>query len=104
MKDLNGLVMPSYTEGLPITLLEACILNLPIVASRVGSIEEVLQGYESSIVVSPGDVSQIKEAISQLIIDENGKRISVGSWSSAAFDSEIMAKQYVEFYSQLIGD
>ncbi len=104
MKGLDGLVMPSYTEGLPITLLEACILNLPIVASRVGSIEEVLQGYESSIVVSPGDVSQIKEAVSKLIIGEHGKEVRVGSWSAAAFDPEIMAKKYVEFYSQFIGD
>jgi glycosyltransferase involved in cell wall biosynthesis len=104
MKDLDGLVMPSYTEGLPITLLEACILNLPIVASRVGSIEEVLSGYKSSIVVSPGDAGQIKEAVSKLIIDENSKKVSVGSWSSAAFDPELMAEKYTEFYSQLIGD
>jgi glycosyltransferase involved in cell wall biosynthesis len=104
MKDLDGLVMPSYTEGLPITLLEACILNLSIVASRVGSIEEVLSGYKSSIVVSPGNVSQIKEAVSKLIIDENGKEVSVGSWSSAAFDPKTMSKKYAEFYSQLIDD
>lgn len=102
MKDLDGLVMPSYTEGLPITLLEACILKLPIVASRVGSIEEVLRGYESSIVVSPGDVGQIGEAISKLIIEGNGKKVSVGSWSFAAFDPKIMSKKYAEFYNQLI--
>ncbi len=103
MKDLDGLVMPSYTEGLPITLLEACILKLPIVASRVGSIEEVLRGYESSIVVSPGDVGQIGEAISKLIIEGNGKKVSVGSWSFAVFDPKIMSKKYGMFYSQLIG-
>ncbi len=104
MKDLDGLVMPSYTEGLPITLLEACILKLPIVASRVGSIEEVLRGYESSIVVSPGDVNQIKKSVKKLIIDENNKEVGVGSWSSAAFDPELMTKKYEKFYSQLIGD
>ncbi len=102
MKDLDGLVMPSYTEGLPITLLEACILKLPIVASRVGSIEEVLRGYESSIVVSPGDVSQVREAISKLMIEGNGKKVSVGSWSFAAFDPKTMSNKYAEFYSQLI--
>jgi glycosyltransferase involved in cell wall biosynthesis len=104
MKDLDGLIMPSYTEGLPITLLEACILNLPIVASRVGSIEKILQGYESSIIISPGNISQLKRAISQLILDDNDKEVNAGSWTSKAFDPGIMAKEYAEFYSQLIGN
>ena len=104
MQDLDGLVMPSYTEGLPITLLEACILKLSIVASRVGSIEEVLHGYESSILVPPGDASQIKEAISKLIIDGHGKEVNVGSWKPAVFNSKNMSKKYAIFYSYLISD
>ena len=100
MNELDGLVMPSHTEGLPITLLEGCILNLPIVASRVGSIEEVLSSYDSSVVVTPGDVNEIRDAIKKLIID--GKAISVESWNSEAYDSKSMSIRYVKFYGRLL--
>jgi glycosyltransferase involved in cell wall biosynthesis len=100
MSELDGLVMPSHTEGLPITLLEACILNTPIVASRVGSIEEVLSEYGASVTVDPGDVHEIRDAIKKLIID--GKGINVGSWNSEDYDSSSMSIRYAKFYGQLL--
>jgi glycosyltransferase involved in cell wall biosynthesis len=103
MKDLDGLVMPSHTEGLPITLLEACILNLSIVASRVGSIEEVLSDYESSVVVEPGNIAELKEAIKKLIIKKSEKESPAREWRPTAFDPKTMTNKYTEFYSQLIG-
>ena len=53
------LVMPSLTEGLPITLLEAMRGQLPVIASKVGGIPNVLENGAGGILVEPGDVERI---------------------------------------------
>lgn len=78
-------------------------MSLRIVASRVGSIDDVLSGYGLSIVVSPGEVGQLKSAISRLIIDENCKGANVERWNPVEFDSQSMSKKYTTFYRQLMG-
>ena len=102
MSELDGVVMPSYTEGLPMTILEACVLNKRIVASNVGSIAEVLQGYDESIVVEPGDSEKLAAAIEKLIIINAGEPVRKEGWASKRFSSSSMSKQYHEFYGKVI--
>lgn len=56
-------VMPSLTEGLPITLLEAMQYGVRIVATEVGGIPEVLNYGEAGILVKPGDSAAIAESL-----------------------------------------
>lgn len=102
ISELDGLIMPSYTEGLPMTILEACVLKKRIVASNVGSIAEVLQGYDASIVVNPGDGDSLKAAIEKLIIANVGELVKTESWVSDRFSSSCMSKQYHKFYEKVI--
>jgi glycosyltransferase involved in cell wall biosynthesis len=60
------LVMPSLSEGLPITLLEAMRGRLPIIASKVGGIPNVLEGGTGGLLVEPGDEIGLADAISKL--------------------------------------
>ena len=60
---LDGLLMPSWHEGLPYTLLEAMALELPIVASDVGGIREVLVDKETAFLFKAGDISGIRKQI-----------------------------------------
>ena len=57
------LVMPSLTEGLPITLLEAMRAKLPVIASRVGGIPTVIKNGDSGFLVNPGDEKELASAI-----------------------------------------
>ena len=102
MTEFDGIVMPSFTEGLPITLLEACTLEKRIVASDVGSIAEVLQGYAESIVVKPGDSKSLEAAIEKLIIANVGEPVDVSGWKNNRFSSVEMSKQYYAFYNKII--
>lgn len=63
-------VLPSlYGEGLPLVLLEAMATATPIVATAVGGVPEVIRHGESGLLVKPGDVDGLAEAICQLLCD-----------------------------------
>src|SRR4051794_26136407 len=60
------LLMPSFHEGLPYTLLEAMALGTPVVASRVGGLAEVLEDEVTALLVPPGDAARLADAILRL--------------------------------------
>lgn len=63
---LDIFTLTSVTEGLPYVLLEAGAAHLPVVASAVGGIPEVIRQLESGILVRPGDHRELTEAIALL--------------------------------------
>ncbi|UCE75376.1 MAG: glycosyltransferase family 4 protein [Methanomassiliicoccales archaeon] len=71
-------VLPSLSEGMPLTLLEAMSSGIPIVATKVGGIPEVVKNGENGILVPPGDSKELSKAILRLmenktLSDELGK-------------------------------
>jgi glycosyltransferase involved in cell wall biosynthesis len=57
------LILPSYNEGLPISILEAMSYGMPIIASNVGGIPEVVTNMWNGRIVTPGNIDQIYDAI-----------------------------------------
>jgi len=62
-------VLSSRTEGSPNALLEAMAAQVPVVATRVGGIPEIVQDGESALLVSPGDAGQLAGAMTRLFDD-----------------------------------
>jgi len=62
--------LPSYNEGLPMALLDACAYGLPIIATPVGGIPDVFRDGKNAVLVPPGDVHFLSEKIELLIRDE----------------------------------
>lgn len=67
-------VLPSLWEGLGLVFLEAMAARLPIVASNVSAIPEVVLDGETGWLVQPGDPHALAGAISSALADEGGRR------------------------------
>lgn len=63
------LALPSYSEGVPMAILEALGSGTPIVATRVGGIPEILDHERHALLIPPRDVSQLAAALFRLIND-----------------------------------
>jgi glycosyltransferase involved in cell wall biosynthesis len=58
--------LPSYNEGLPFAIVEAMAAGLPIVATPVGGIPEVVGDGQNGLLVQPGDIPRLAEALAHL--------------------------------------
>ncbi len=61
------LVLPSYREGLPLVLLEAMAVGCIPIASNVGGIPEVVSHEDNGILVSPGNIDELRSAMAKAI-------------------------------------
>lgn len=66
LASLDILVVPSLKDGRPLVIREAQALQVPVIASRVGSIPELLLDGAAGILCEPGNVSEFAEAVTRL--------------------------------------
>ncbi len=60
-------VLPSLSEGLPLALLEAMAVGLPVIASEIGGVDELVVPGETGLLVPVGDVDRLVAAIAELL-------------------------------------
>ncbi len=98
---LDALLMPSYHEGLPYTLLEAMSLQRPIIATRVGGLAEVLQDGQTGLLVPKADVPAIARALVDIHTSEE-LRVRLGrnarKQQIAHYDLQSMGRAYSQLY------
>lgn len=72
-------ILPSYNEGLPIGILEAMSYGCVVITTPVGGIPDVVKDGESGVLVPPGDVNAIGNAITEMLDVENRRKILCNS-------------------------
>jgi glycosyltransferase involved in cell wall biosynthesis len=97
-------VLPSLNEGMGRVLVEAMAAGLPIVASRVGGIPDLVKEGKNGLLVPPADAAALERAISNLLQDEaRRKRMGdAGKRMCRPYSTEAMVGQIDNLYSQLL--
>ena len=94
-------VLSSLSEGCPNVVLEAAATGLPIVATNVGAVPEIITHTKSGLLVPPRNVEQLEHAISTFIEDpETGRRMGerLREYVQENFSVEAIGKRIKQYY------
>lgn len=101
---LDLLVQPSLSEGLPNTVLEAMSFGVPVLATAVGGVPEIIQDG-NGIMVPPNDPEALAERMIQLLRD-GALRCTIGSKGKDSlyprFAADGRARQIIDLYQELL--
>lgn len=96
-------ILPSYNEGLPLAILEAMGWGLPVISTPVGGIPELVVPDHNGLLVKPGDIEQLSEAM-QLLIKNESLRFYLGSVARKnveSFDVKIYSRRLADIYHSI---
>lgn len=95
--------LPSLTEGLPISLLEAMALGVPVVASEVGSVAQALGGHGQ--LIAPGRVAQLAQALARVMDEPEAFRTQAANARERFlrdYSASVMAERYKSLYRDVL--
>jgi len=96
-------LLSSRKEGLPIALLEAGVAGLPAIASRTGGIPEVIEHEKSGLLVRPGNIDGLADALTRLLTKPEEARAYGARLKKVVqerFSEERMLAETVDVYSE----
>jgi glycosyltransferase involved in cell wall biosynthesis len=103
-RDVDLFLLPSLWEGFGLVLIEAMALGLPVVASRVGPIPEVVLDGETGKLVPPGNAAALAQAIRELL-ESPDTTLTMGQRGRERVEREfsvrMMMDQIERLYSEL---
>ena len=100
LKSSDFYILPSYDEGMPMSVLEAMSYSLPVITTDVGGIPEIIQNKNNGIMVKPGNNDEIKNAIKK-IIENNEFRKEISENAYETILEKFNFKHYEEFLDKL---
>jgi glycosyltransferase involved in cell wall biosynthesis len=90
-------LLPSYNEGLPVSMVESMAWGLPVIVTPVGGILDLVIHHKHGFVVNPGNVAEITAAMQTLIQDDR-RRLAMGR----AARQQVSALDIVPYHQQLV--
>lgn len=97
-------VLPSYNEGLPMTILETMACGIPNISTCIASIPEVIEEGKTGLLMKPGDIKNFTKQLSTLISNKNlRKTISENSYRfiNESFSLSKHISKLEQIYKQL---
>lgn len=100
-------VLPSLREGFPMVLLEAMSCSLPVIATRVGDVDRIIEQGISGLVVEPADATALQQALHTVLTKPDwAKRMGTAARERVErrFSSAQMAREYLAIYKRVLGE
>ena len=99
------LLLPSEQESFGLAALEAMAVQVPVIASHVGGLPEVVEDGETGFLSPVGDVDKMADDAARLLIDpklrrEMGKRAR--ALAIERYSTHKIIPQYIEFYERIL--
>jgi len=111
MRLADVFALPSYLEGLPISIIEAMGLGIPTISTNINAIPEAIKHLETGLLIEPGNCVALKDAIQKLKDDDDlREKLSKNAREFALekFNEQTVAKiaveSYIEAYQQRMND
>jgi glycosyltransferase involved in cell wall biosynthesis len=99
-------VLPTYSEGLPLSLIEAGLFNVPVIASAVDGIPEIIRHKQNGLLVNAGSAEELAASIQLLLQDQSMAcklACALKKDAHAKFSEKIMVEKYTTlFENQMI--
>ena len=105
LKSSKVLVLPSRIESIPNVIKEAFYFKIPVVASNVGGIPEIVENEKTGLLVPPEDPEKLANAINRLLENpEYAKNLAEAGHEFLLknFTWDVLLPKYLEFYENLI--
>ena len=105
LKASSILVIPSRMESIPQVIKEAFYLKIPIIATNVGGIPELITNNETGILIPPNNPEILQNSINELLLDyETSKKLADNGYEFVINNLtwEILLPKYVKFYEDLV--
>ena len=106
LESLDVVALPSWTEGLPVVLLEAMAHARPVVATPVGGTPELVVDGETGLLVPPRDPEALAAALQRLLEDPDlARRLGEAGRTRVAerFTAAAQTRRILELYDELTG-
>lgn len=100
-------ILPSYNEGLPMTILESMGYGIPNISTRIAAIPEAIEDGVNGFLIHPGDISQLQQRILTLCKDKKlWQEFSNKAYETASqkFSLESHIERLISIYSGLVED
>ena len=101
LKSSQVLVLPSRIESVPQSILEAFYLKIPVIATNVGGVHELVSNNKTGLLVAPNNSKELLEKINYLLNDiELCNRLANNAYEFVMknFSWEVLLPKYIELY------
>jgi glycosyltransferase involved in cell wall biosynthesis len=98
MADVDCVVLPSYREGLPKSLLEALAMEIPVIATDVPGCRAIVKHNETGLLVKPADVQSLSDAMEVMRTMDSDARAELGVAGRRLVDSTYRVDAVVGAY------
>jgi glycosyltransferase involved in cell wall biosynthesis len=99
-------ILPSYHEGLPISILESMSYGKAVISTKVGGIPEIVRDNENGLLINPGDLEAIKQSLN-FFLENPGKIKEYGNISELKVQKYLphsVIKDLEEIYKSVLSN